>query len=57
MSQRKIQTLTQQKNIGTDKLFFIELTISTAIFDRNIVSEGSCLKITQNLISTGQYFQ
>lgn len=57
MSQRKIQTLTQQKNIGTDKLFFIELTISTAIFHRNIVSEGSCLKIAQNLISTGQYFQ
>ena len=57
MSQHKIQTLTQQKNIGTDKLFFIELTISTAIFHRNIVSEGSCLKIAQNLIGTGQYFQ
>lgn len=57
MSLRKIQTLKQQKSIGTDKLFFIGLTVSTAIFHRNIVSEGSCLKIAQNLINTGQYFQ
>ena len=57
MSLHKIQTLKQQKSIGTDKLFFIGRTISTAIFHRNIVSEGSCLKIAQNLINTGQYFQ